>query len=26
LATAGWIALMWGEAINHAYLQWAGLA
>jgi leader peptidase (prepilin peptidase)/N-methyltransferase len=26
LATAGWIALMWGETINHAYLQWAGLA
>ena len=26
LAAAGWIALMWGEAINRAYLQWAGLA
>ncbi len=25
LATAGWVSLMWGEAINHAYLQWAGL-
>ncbi len=22
LAAAGWIALLWGEAINHAYLQW----
>jgi leader peptidase (prepilin peptidase) / N-methyltransferase len=26
LATAGWISLMWGDAINRAYLQWAGLA
>ncbi|MES9903357.1 MAG: A24 family peptidase [Sedimenticola sp.] len=25
LATAGWVSLMWGEPINHAYLQWAGL-
>ena len=25
LATAGWIALLWGEAINGAYLQWLGL-
>jgi len=22
LAAAGWITLLWGEAINHAYLQW----
>ncbi len=22
LAAAGWIALLWGETINHAYLQW----
>jgi len=26
LAAAGWLALMWGETINHAYLRWAGLA
>jgi leader peptidase (prepilin peptidase)/N-methyltransferase len=26
LATAGWIALIWGESINTAYLNWAGLA
>ena len=26
LATAGWIALVWGESINTAYLNWAGLA
>ena len=26
LAAAGWICLMWGEQINNAYLQWAGLA
>lgn len=26
LAVAGWIGLMWGDAINRAYLQWAGLA
>lgn len=26
LATAGWISLLWGDAINRAYLQWAGLA
>jgi leader peptidase (prepilin peptidase)/N-methyltransferase len=25
LASAGWVALMWGEAINRAYLDWAGL-
>jgi leader peptidase (prepilin peptidase)/N-methyltransferase len=25
LATAGWISLLWGDAINQAYLQWAGL-
>ena len=25
LATAGWIALLWGEAINRAYLNWLGL-
>lgn len=25
LAVAGWIALMWGTAINHAYLEMAGL-
>lgn len=25
LAAAGWISLMWGDAINHAYMQWAGL-
>lgn len=26
LAVAGWVGLMWGEAINRAYLQWSGLA
>ncbi len=26
LAAAGWISLLWGEQINQAYLQWAGLA
>lgn len=26
LAAAGWISLIWGEQINTAYLQWAGLA
>lgn len=26
LAIAGWIALLWGESINRAYLQWSGLA
>jgi leader peptidase (prepilin peptidase)/N-methyltransferase len=26
LAAAGWISLLWGDAINRAYLQWAGLA
>jgi len=26
LAAAGWIGLMWGDAINHAYFQWAGFA
>lgn len=26
LAVAGWISLIWGEQINTAYLQWAGLA
>ena len=26
LAAAGWIALIWGEAIKMAYLSWAGLA
>jgi leader peptidase (prepilin peptidase)/N-methyltransferase len=25
LATAGWVSLMWGEEINRAYLNWAGL-
>jgi leader peptidase (prepilin peptidase) / N-methyltransferase len=25
LAAAGWISLMWGDTINHAYLAWAGL-
>jgi leader peptidase (prepilin peptidase)/N-methyltransferase len=25
LAAAGWISLLWGEAINHAYVQWVGL-
>ena len=26
LAAAGWISLLWGEAINRLYLNWAGLA
>ena len=26
LAMAGWIALLWGELITNAYLQWSGLA
>lgn len=26
LAAAGWISLIWGNQINSAYLQWAGLA
>lgn len=26
LAIAGWISLLWGEAITGAYLNWAGLA
>ncbi|MEA1048595.1 A24 family peptidase [Lamprobacter modestohalophilus] len=26
LAIAGWISLLWGEAITGAYLSWAGLA
>jgi leader peptidase (prepilin peptidase)/N-methyltransferase len=26
LAIAGWISLLWGDAITGAYLQWAGLA
>ncbi|MFZ1325575.1 MAG: A24 family peptidase [Candidatus Contendobacter sp.] len=25
LAAAGWIALLWGETINRAYLNWLGL-
>ncbi|HEC17678.1 MAG TPA: prepilin peptidase [Sedimenticola sp.] len=25
LAVAGWISLLWGEKINQAYLNWAGL-
>jgi leader peptidase (prepilin peptidase)/N-methyltransferase len=25
VAMAGWVGLMWGETINRAYLQWAGL-
>jgi leader peptidase (prepilin peptidase)/N-methyltransferase len=25
LAAAGWIALLWGDAINNAYLSWSGL-
>jgi leader peptidase (prepilin peptidase) / N-methyltransferase len=25
LASAGWIALVWGDAINRAYANWAGL-
>jgi len=24
LAAAGWIALLWGDKINHVYLQWLG--
>lgn len=24
LAAAGWMSLMWGEPISHAYLRWAG--
>ncbi|NMQ18447.1 prepilin peptidase [Candidatus Competibacter phosphatis] len=24
LAAAGWIVLLWGETINHAYLHWLG--
>jgi leader peptidase (prepilin peptidase)/N-methyltransferase len=24
LAAAGWIALLWGEDINRAYLRWLG--
>ena len=26
LAIAGWIALLWGEQITHAYLRWSGVA
>jgi len=26
LAAAGWIALLWGGAINQGYLRWSGLA
>ncbi len=26
LAAAGWISMMWGDRINHAYLHWSGLA
>ncbi|VAW73284.1 Leader peptidase (Prepilin peptidase) / N-methyltransferase [hydrothermal vent metagenome] len=26
LAIAGWIALLWGEQISHAYLRWSGMA
>jgi len=26
LAVAGWISLLWGEQIRHAYLNWSGLA
>lgn len=25
LAAAGWIVLLWGDDINHAYLHWAGM-
>jgi leader peptidase (prepilin peptidase)/N-methyltransferase len=25
LAAAGWLSLMWGDAINRLYLQWTGL-
>jgi leader peptidase (prepilin peptidase)/N-methyltransferase len=26
LAAAGWISLIWGDAVNQAYLRWSGLA
>jgi len=26
LAIAGWIALLWGDQITHAYLRWSGMA
>ncbi len=26
LAIAGWIALLWGDRISHAYLRWSGMA
>jgi leader peptidase (prepilin peptidase)/N-methyltransferase len=26
LAAAGWLSMMWGDAINQAYFRWAGLA
>ena len=26
LAAAGWLALVWGEAINNTYLRWSGLS
>jgi leader peptidase (prepilin peptidase)/N-methyltransferase len=26
LAIAGWIALLWGDAISNAYLNWSGIA
>ncbi len=26
LAVAGWVAMLWGEEINHTYLLWSGLA
>ena len=26
LAIAGWIALLWGDQITHAYLRWSGVA
>ncbi|VAW80725.1 Leader peptidase (Prepilin peptidase) / N-methyltransferase [hydrothermal vent metagenome] len=26
LAIAGWIALLWGEQLTHAYLRWSGIA
>jgi leader peptidase (prepilin peptidase)/N-methyltransferase len=25
LAAAGWISLIWGDSINHAYMTWSGL-
>ena len=25
LAIAGWITLLWGEAVNRFYLDWVGL-